>query len=107
MTVLPIFVLAVGFIALNFDTIGSVLLKFAAVWMVSFLGLLLLTRHHLDTSNLCIAATILSIIAMLLHYNVFGLGCTFIGIISSIIGAVLPFILLLIGFRLLIGMITR
>ena len=99
--------LAVGFIALNFDTIGPVLLRFAAVWMVSFGGLLLLTRHHLDTSQICIAATILSIIVMLVLYNVFGLGCTFMGIISSMIGAVMSFILLLIGVRLLIGWFTR
>ena len=95
----------------NWNTVKSVAMQFAVSWIILFIVLTYFARRYLQVNQIAGAATILSIIAVVLLNNVFGLGsavsCTVAGIFSCVFHALLPLAILTFVLFLLLRSLFR
>lgn len=91
----------------HWSSIQPVLVQAAATWIVSYLLVAVLSRHHLSAGDIAGVATVLAIVFLVIGYNVFGIGNSVQGIFSSMIASLLPIVLLILGMIFLLRAIFR
>lgn len=76
-------------IAAHWANIQPILIQSAATWIISYLLVAMVSRHHLSARDIAAVSTVISVIFLVIGYNVFNIGDSVWSMLGGMFGSIL------------------